>query len=137
MFKPQTLFREGKIIQPYLHMDRTKYVLFRVPKPPLDLVDFYQKKRKENKNSATNTRMNPNEQTMSGEPVRKIPRKNGNVIAMEEAMFGYASVLQSLIANGGTKQDIIEALHQAGMSKDKAKRWAGSKTLYNVFPKPE
>jgi len=137
MFKPQTLFREGKIIQPYLHMDRTKYVLFRVPKPPQDLIDFYQAKRKANKNSATNTRMNPDEQTMSGEKVRKEPRKNASTLAMEEQMFGYSSLLGPLIAKGGSKQDIIEALMQAGMAKDKAKRWVGSKSLYNLFPKPE
>ena len=137
MFKPQTLFREGKIIQPYLHMDRTKYVLFRVPKPPQDLIDFYQKKRKENKFRATNTRMNPDEQTMSGEPIKKKVHKAASTLAMEESMFGYSSILQPLIANGGTKQDIIEALMQAGLEKSKAKRWVGSKSLYNLFPKPE
>jgi hypothetical protein len=133
MFKPQTLFREGKIIQPYLHMDRTKYVLFRVPKPPQDLIDFYQAKRRANKNAATNTRMNPDEVP----PEQKKPRIHPAVLAMEEAMFGYASVLQPLISNGASKQDIVEALQQAGMDKDKAKRWAGSKTLYRVFPKPQ
>jgi hypothetical protein len=133
MFKPQTLFREGKIIQPYLHMDRTKYVLFRVPKPPQDLIDFYQKKRRENKNAATNKRMNPDEEG----DVKKVPRKNSSTIAMEEEMFGYSSILSPLIASGGSKQDIIEALMQAGLEKAKAKRWVGSKSLYNIFPKPQ
>jgi hypothetical protein len=138
MFKPETLFREGKIIQPYLNMDRTKYVLFRVPKPPQDLVDFYQKKRKENKNKATNTRMNPDDETnLSGEKIQKKPTKNPSVLAMEEAMFGYASTLAPLINQGASKADILEALMQSGMEKDKAKRWVGSKTLYNLFPGPK
>lgn len=137
MFKPQTLFREGKIIQPYLHMDRTKYVLFRVPKPPQDLIDFYQKKRKENKNAATNTRMNPEDETISGKPVRTTPRKNASTMAMEEEMFGYANIIAPIRSNGGSKQDLIEALIETGMAKVKAKRWAGSKSLSNLFPGPE
>jgi hypothetical protein len=81
--------------------------------------------------------MNPDEKTMDGEPIKKKQYKAPGVLAMEEAMFGYSSILQPLIANGGSKQDIIEALMQAGMEKSKAKRWAGSKSLYNLFPKPE
>jgi hypothetical protein len=136
MFKPQTLFREGKIIQPYLHMDRTKYVLFRVPKPPRDLVDFYQKKRKENKNSATNTRMNPNEQTITGEPIRTKPRQSASELAMEESMMGYASTIAPLRSRGASKKDIMEALEQTGMDRSKAKRWSGHKCLQKLFPGP-
>jgi hypothetical protein len=131
MFKPQTLFREGKIIQPYLHMDRTKYVLFRVPRPPADLVEFYQKKRKINKSTATNKRMND-------EPDPEVirPRKpNATILAMEESMMGYAGVLQPLLSMGASKKEIQEALEQTGMERSKAKRWVGSKTLYGLFPK--
>jgi hypothetical protein len=131
MFKPETLFREGKIIQPYLNMDRTKYVLFRVPKPPADLTKFYQDKRKANKEAATNSRFK-GEDT---EDVPNKPRKNAATLAMEEAMFGYKNVLQPLISNGGSTDDIIATLIKEGLTKKKATDWAKSKSLYNVFPK--
>lgn len=139
MFKPETLFREGKIIQPYLHMDRTKYVLFRVPKPPADLTEFYQKKRKANKISATNKRMNdePDDMTIGGEKIKKKPRISATVLAMQEAMMSYASVLAPLCGRGANKKDIQEALEQTGMERSKAKRWVGSKTLYELFPKTD
>ena len=139
MFKPETLFREGKIIQPYLHMDRTKYVLFRVPKPPADLTEFYQKKRKANKTSATNKRMNdePDDMTIGGDKIRKKPRKVASILAMEEAMQGYSTLLAPLCGRGANKKDIQEALEQTGMERSKAKRWAGSKTLYELFPKTD
>jgi hypothetical protein len=132
MFKPETLFREGKIIQPYLAMDRTKYVLFRVPRPPQDLVEFYQKKRKANKIKATNKRM-------SDEPDDELPRKrrkNAATMAMEEEMGSYANILSPVISMGGGKDDVIDVLTKAGMPKPKAKRWASGKALYELFPKP-
>jgi hypothetical protein len=132
MFKPETLFREGKIIQPYLAMDRTKYVLFRVPKPPQDLTEFYQKKRKQNKESATNSRCG----NQPDEEIVNAPRKNPSTMAMEEAMFEYRNVLGPIISNGGDTKDIIQALVQEGFSKKKATGWAKSKSIYNVFPKP-
>lgn len=46
LFKPLTLFREGKIIQPYLAANRVKYILYRIPKPPEFLVKQYNKIRK-------------------------------------------------------------------------------------------
>jgi hypothetical protein len=131
MFKPETLFREGKIIQPYLAMDRTKYVLFRVPKPPQDLVDFYQKKRKENKNKATNTRMNPEDELVQCKPRKKNPA----TMAMEESMMGYASIISPIVMQGGSSEDIMEALVKAGMPKQKARTWSKSKVLKELFPK--
>jgi hypothetical protein len=132
MFKPETLFREGKIIQPYLAMDRTKYVLFRIPKPPQDLTEFYQKKRKLNKERATNSRC-------GGEPKEKTPdkpRKNPSTLAMEGEMFEYREILGPIISNGGNANDIKDALMKEGLTKKKATDWSKSKSLYNVFPKP-
>jgi hypothetical protein len=131
MFKPETLFREGKIIQPYLAMDRTKYVLFRIPKPPRDLTEFYQKRRKENKMKATSTRCGNEIE----EEIPNKPRKNPSTIAMEEAMFEYRDILSPIISNGGDTKDIIQALIQEGFPKKRATEWAKSKSLYNVFPK--
>lgn len=45
MFKPVTLFRASKIIQPLIATDTTKYVLYAVPKPPDDLVAEYDELR--------------------------------------------------------------------------------------------
>jgi hypothetical protein len=125
MFKPETLFREGKIIQPYLAMDRTKYVLFRVPKPPQDLVEFYQAKRKKNKMQATNERMNDGPKDAA--PTRMLKR--------EEEMMSLRSIIEPIRSNGGSKEDLIDALHKTGMDKRKAQRWASSKELARLFPK--
>jgi hypothetical protein len=135
MFKPETLFREGKIIQPYLAMDRTKYVLFRVPKPPQDLVDFYQKKRKLNKTLATNTRLNQDDTTMGGEKIKKPRAKNAATLAMEERMMGFSSVIQGVKNAGGSTDDMIEALIQAGVgARSKVKNWVKSPSFKELFP---
>ena len=131
IFEPETLFREGRIIQPYLNVDRTKYVLFRVPKPPQDLTEFYNKKRRENKTKATECRLSDG----SEEPA---PRKamNPQTIEMEHNMMAYADTIAPLRMAGLDKKEIAAALVQAGLHRDKAKRWANSKVLERLFPGP-
>jgi hypothetical protein len=57
LFKPITLFREGKIIQPYLTAGRTKYILYRIPKPPEFLDKIYTKIRKDATTEAISNRL--------------------------------------------------------------------------------
>jgi len=47
VFEPQTLFRESKIIQPYLVVNRNKFVMYAIPKPPAALAKKYNEMRKE------------------------------------------------------------------------------------------
>lgn len=47
VFEPQTLFRESKIIQPYLVVNRNKFVMYAIPKPPSELAKKYNQMRHE------------------------------------------------------------------------------------------
>lgn len=137
MFEPETLFREGKIIQPYLNVDRTKYVLFRIPKPPDDLIEYYKKRRKANKMKATDSRLtedNRDEAKESEKPIRNVKPVPATQ-AMEQSMMEYASVLKPLVCQGENKKEIYAALIQAGLSKDRARRWCGHASLNKLFPK--
>jgi hypothetical protein len=129
IFEPETLFREGKIIQPYLNVERSKYVLFRIPKPPDDLVTYYKKRRKANKELATKSRLDDTPEDM------KPPKPNANITAMEQNMMEYAEVVMPVIRAGGSRNDLIEVLMGAGLEKAKAKRWTGSKAFARLFPK--
>jgi hypothetical protein len=56
VFKPKTLFREGKIFNPYLQVDRSKFVNYLIPAPPHDLWSEYKKLRARNKDIAIKAR---------------------------------------------------------------------------------
>jgi hypothetical protein len=47
VFEPQTMFRESKIIQPYLVVNRNKFVMYAIPKPPAELAKRYKVMRRE------------------------------------------------------------------------------------------
>ena len=134
MFEPETLFREGKIIQPYLNTDRTKYVLFRIPKPPDDLVSYYKKRRAHNKELATKKRMDGEE--YPGEvTVKAAVKKSGPIQAMEEEMMTKRNLIVGIIQAGGTDADLIEALGSELGNKQKAKRWIKHTSFKELFPR--
>ena len=56
LFKPKTMFREGKIINPFLMVDRNKYVNYLIPAPPHELWVEYKKLRAKNKDIAIRRR---------------------------------------------------------------------------------
>lgn len=56
LFKPKTMFREGKIINPFLLVDRNKYVNYLIPSPPHDLWTEYKALRSKNKDIAMRRR---------------------------------------------------------------------------------
>lgn len=56
LFKPKTMFREGKIINPFLLVDRNKFVNYLIPKPPHDLWQAYKELRSKNKDTAIRDR---------------------------------------------------------------------------------
>ncbi len=139
IFEPETLFREGKIIQPYLNIDRTKYVLFRVPRPPEDLIAYYKKRRSESKTKATNRRLGgEDEEEQQPDQQRANLKRNSAVLAMENAMLEvvklYPEIMPVILT--GTNTDIVEAFVQTvGMEKKKAQRWVGSPSFRELFPK--
>lgn len=129
IFEPETLFREGKIIQPYLNVERSKYVLFRIPKPPNDLVDYYKKRRKANKELATNKRLSD-----QPEEPKEPPKKNPGRIAMEKDIVENKKIFWHVIESGGSDSDIDESLKTAGLNKEKRKRWIP--VIRYLFPTP-
>lgn len=145
MFEPETLFREGKIIQPYLNVDRTKYVLFRIPKPPDDLIKYYKDRRSRNKTLATKKRMDgedyPSEiaakEKANAERIatKKGVRQNGAAQAMEADMMIYSDKVMEVIKNGGTDTDLIDMLKEEGFGSQKAKRWVKHPIFKQMFPK--
>lgn len=56
LFKPRTLFREGKIITPFLQVDRNKFVNYLIPSPPHDLWTQYKELRRKSKDIAIHRR---------------------------------------------------------------------------------
>jgi hypothetical protein len=135
MFEPETLFREGKIIQPYLNVDRTKYVLFRIPKPPNDLAEYYKKRRKENKSKATNKRLTDENRESAAIPEKEKPVKlNATVRAMMDEVKTHTALINNIIMAGGGRDDILEALLKLDIPKIKAKRWLGNSAFKQMFP---
>lgn len=130
LFEPETLFREGKIIQPYLNVDRTKYVLFRIPKPPEDLVAYYKARRQANKTAATNKRMN-------GEDKEEQPKtkKGRAVLDMEHEISLCGEKIMAVINAGGSDEDLVEMLKIECGDKTKAKRWVKSRSFKEMFPR--
>ena len=57
LFKPKTMFREARIINPFLVMDRNKYVNYLIPSPPHKLWTEYKELRQKAKNTAIRRRM--------------------------------------------------------------------------------
>lgn len=133
MFEPETLFREGKIIQPYLNTDRTKYVLFRIPKPPEDLVSYYKKRRAANKELATKKRMDGEEYPDTPVVPDKI-KKNPSTAAMEAEMMLYSGPIMNSIKAGGQDKDILQVLLDEGIEKRKAKNWVKHSAFKRLFP---
>lgn len=45
LFEPQTLFRQSKIVQPYITVNRNKFVVYAIQKPPAELTKKYNQMR--------------------------------------------------------------------------------------------
>jgi hypothetical protein len=71
LFKPQTLFRQGKLIQPYLTTDNSKYILYAIGKPPKDLFDAYDKLREEVTKRIIEERSQEDTDTKKETPIEK------------------------------------------------------------------
>lgn len=89
LFKPTTLFREGKIIQPFLYSNRVKYVLYRIPKPPEFLDKLYTRLRKEATTEAMHQRLdnkNKMEKVHVGKPkaIDVIHKYHADVVRMRD-----------------------------------------------------
>lgn len=126
LFKPTTLFREGKIIQPYLYTNRVKYVLYRVPKPPEFLDKLYTKLRKEATDEAMKIRL-----AAKVEPVKKVkPRPDDYIVR-------YRPFIENLITEGRKRDYISRKLSiEADLPLETVRYWwkKGSFEKYGLLP---
>ena len=100
LFKPLTLFREGRVIQPYLYSNRVKYVLYRVPKPPEFLTTMYNKMRKDATREAQDARLS-NKPKPTGKLIKNPNAPEGIIESHKEeveAIFADASIINKKAA---------------------------------------
>jgi len=113
LFKPTTLFREGKIIQPFLYTNRVKYVLYRIPRPPKELDDMYTKIRKD----ATTEAMKERLQDKNAEQKKPKRLKPDQIIEMNRV-----GITQK-IAEGATREAIKVFLVEKGINYSTSGSW--------------
>jgi hypothetical protein len=121
MFKPLTLFREGKIIQPYLSVNRVKYVLYRIPKPPAFLDSLYTQMRKDATREAMSSRLDGKEtknfpKTEKSTATTAAPLKPHDIIALHKM-----AILQ--IAPPLTRTKVVAFFNDRGFSPNKVRSW--------------
>lgn len=95
LFEPQTIFREGKIIQPYLQVNRNKYVIYAVPRPPNELAKRYKELRQEVTHKIVQMRR---EQITEGGG--KKQKNASRVDRMHQKSYGFVKRAEELILLG-------------------------------------
>jgi hypothetical protein len=120
LFKPMTLFREGRIIQPYLYTNRVKYVLYRIPKPPEFLDKLYTQMRKDATREAITNRLNTAkiENTEAERTIQRVTNKTPAQIIEEHRPQIYA-----MIQAGQTRRHITAYLFNHGYARARVAYW--------------
>jgi hypothetical protein len=72
LFKPKTMFREAKIFNPFLMVNRNKFVNYLIPSPPHDLWMEYKKLRNKNSDIARRRRKDAKEKR---EEIKKLKQE--------------------------------------------------------------
>ena len=137
IFKMERKFRSGETHYHNYQFGSNQIVRWRFRDIPGDMAAAYEKRRDEatqriKSNAGQDRRKAPKNETDEEEVTRR--RKNPNTLAMEQDMMEYADAIQPIINCGGSKADMIEALVQAGLGKQRAKSWASGKIIRNLFP---
>ena len=122
VFEPQILHRMGKIIQPHLVANRSKYVIYTIPTPPKELSDVYDRIRMETTMRIAAERM---DEINKGDR----PKVSAAEIKLQEDLTRYGDRICGLKNEGKSDYQIGKIL---GMSKDKVSRLAA-----NYFPSGE
>jgi hypothetical protein len=97
MFEPQTIFREGKIIQPYLQINRKKYVIYAVMRPPSELAKKYKEMRQEVTNRIIQMKK---EQIVEGDGFGIKTKKVTKLERMHQKSFGFVKRTEELTLLG-------------------------------------
>lgn len=135
LFRPSTLFREGKIIQPYLSVNRVKYVLYRIPKPPAFLDKLYTTLRKEATTEAMHSRLTSKEAIARSE---KRGLTSSIKLKPREAIAQHRAVIESMMAAGTTRSAITAYLRNTiGYSNGKVRYWWDSGVFTSMGLDPE
>lgn len=124
LFKPTTLFREGKIIQPFLYSNRVKFVLYRIPKPPEFLDKMYTKMRKDATTEAMRQRLDQKNE------IRKAPV--GKPKAVDVIQKYKTEVLQRRSEGQSQNQINIWLFHQTGIAVATFRSWWLTQKFYNA-----
>jgi hypothetical protein len=96
MFEPQTMFRQGKIIQPYLAINRQKYIMYAIPEPPSELSIKYREMRTEVTNRIVQMRK---EQILNGDAEIK-KKKSSRQDRMHHSSFQFVKRTEELLLLG-------------------------------------
>lgn len=119
VFEPQTLFRESKIIQPYLVVNRNKFVMYAIPKPPDHLSKKYNEMRKEVTRRIVQMRKEKIEEDIKG----SAKGSNGSKM-QEEDQHIRELVFQAVTDIDEGKKTRTDALLDHGISISQFKRYA-------------
>lgn len=121
MFKPLTLFREGKIIQPYLSVNRVKYVLYRIPKPPAFLDSLYTQMRKDATSEAMSARL-------GGKETKNFPKTEKSTATTMPALKPHqiiashkTAILQ--ISPPLTRAKVVAFFVERGITHERVSAW--------------
>ena len=133
IFKMERKFRTGETHYHNYQFGSNMIVRWRFRDIPEDMALAYEKRRDE---ATQRIKLN------AGQDRRKRPaieieeprRKHHLILGQEQDMMEYADAIQPIMNLGGNKKDLAEALFQAGVPKSKAKNWANSKTIRDLFP---
>ena len=116
VFEPQILHRMGKIIQPHLVANRSKYVIYQIPAPPQELSDRYDAIRKEVTVRIANERM----QDINGGGSRDFSdRLSKREINLQNDLTKYGDSIRDMLSVGKRPAEIVREL---GLSRTKVER---------------
>lgn len=92
VFEPQILHRQGKIIQPHLVANRSKYVIYTIPTPPEEIARAYDKIREETTLRVAKQKM---DEIKNGEEMKGMGHESRRQKMVEKAkeLWGFAEPL--------------------------------------------
>lgn len=121
MFEPQTLFREGKIIQPYLYINRRQFVLYAIQKPPSEISKRYNQMRLEVTRTIVQMRKERIKEKSLKETKPKIHPRTKEAIERAKPIVKLADQIH---LKGQKPLDaLIEAGESQGISPNTTKYW--------------
>jgi hypothetical protein len=100
------MFREGKIINPFLVVNRNKFVNYLIPAPPHDIWTEYKKLRRKNKDTAIRRRM---DNKVKKDEMKKLEleQKAAKLLRQQEKITSSANPTMSRAAEAHKKWETM------------------------------